>query len=445
MPTLPAAVSVTPTATPPGARDAGAESGEFADLMAGLLGKDAASTDAPVDAATPAAPAVVDPALLVASGAPVAPPVAPPAPDTVEKKDPKLPTPSLPTPGPIERTGPTGGGSRPVDDGGEVPRTYGCTTGVVIKGPRPLGQPAPSGDLPAQQVAPAAQQVAPAQQGATTQQAPVVQQQPAQPGQPGQPGQQAPTASPAGAVTTPRIEATAVAPDAVVSAAAATDLATPADSATTDPLVAPAPAVPQPALPANVAQVAPTAPIVAAAPPAPAPVGPSHIPDQVTAQVFPEIGRLAVRATSAGEGIHRITLNLHPETLGDVRVTLVVRGGELKISIHAANEAGRIMADSIPELRRLLGSAGADAIVAVRDSGAGGATLNTADQGSNRSELDRSGYDAHQQGRDTHGRDARTRDGHIATDGSNSGARGTPPGPLDLVRDIRSAGVDVTV
>ncbi len=396
LPAVPVAVPVTSAGATATTGDPGAESGEFASLMAGLLGEEAPATDPALDAATPLDPAFVDPALLVASGAPVATqaPAAPALPGIV---DTKTPVPPLPTPGPIERTGPVGPGSRPVDDEGEVPRTYGCTTGVVIKGPRA-------------------------------------------PGLPGGP------AAPALSTEVPPKLATngLVAPAAPVPAVAATT-DTAAAAPGIDPLAGTTPAVPQPVVPTAGTQVPPTAPIAAAAPAAPVHAGPSHIPDQVTAQVFPEIGRLAVRASSAGEGIHRITLNLHPETLGDVRVTLVVRGGEMKISIHAANEAGRIMADSLPELRRLLGSAGADAIVAVRDTGAGGATLNTADQGSNRSDLDRSGYDAHQQGRDTHGQDARTRERHIATDGSNSGARGTEPGPPDQVRAIRSAGVDVTV
>ncbi|CAA9401154.1 flagellar hook-length control protein FliK, partial [uncultured Nocardioides sp.] len=202
----------------------------------------------------------------------------------------------------------------------------------------------------------------------------------------------------------------------------------------------PVPALQAPLSAAPAAPPAPVAPVLTA----PVHGGPSHVPDQVTAQVFPEIGRLALRASSAGEGVHRITLNLHPETLGDVRVTLVVRGGEMKVSIHAATEAGRIMADSLPELRRLLTAAGAgDASLAVRDTTAGGATMSSADPGSDRSGPGRSGYDA-QQGRQ-HGQDARMRDGHHATDGSTSGPRGALPGPHDPVRTARPAGVDVTV
>lgn len=413
MPAVPVAVPVTPAGATATVGDAGAESGEFASLMAGLLGEDAPAADPAVDPAAPVDPALVDPALVVASGAPVATPApaAPAVPGTVDTKDPKTPTTPLPTPGPIERTGPAGPGSRPVDDGGEVPRAYGCTTGVVVKGPRTPALPTVPGT-------------------------------PAQPTPVVDTPRQPPVAGPAGATPLPAAPATT---DPAAAADTAVPGAAPATLPAADPMAGTTPAASLPVVPPTGAQVQPTAPIVAAGPSAPVHGGPSHIPDQVTAQVFPEINRLAVRAGSAGDGIHRITLNLHPETLGDVRVTLVVRGGEMKISIHAANEAGRIMADSIPELRRLLGSAGADAIVAVRDTGAGGATLNTADQGSSRSDLDRSGYDAHQQGRDTHGRDARTRDGHIATDGSSSGARGIAPGPPDQVRAIRSAGVDVTV
>ena len=192
------------------------------------------------------------------------------------------------------------------------------------------------------------------------------------------------------------------------------------------------------------AQVAPvTAPAAASAPSPTAAAGPAHIADQVTAQVFPEIGRLAVRASSSGEGIHRITLNLHPETLGDVRVTLAFRNGEMKVNIHAATEAGRMMAESLPELRRLLAQAGAgEALVAVRDTAAGGAVLSSTDQSGSRSDLERSGYGAHAQQRE-HGHDGRPRSGQHATDGSSSGSRQHLP--RDLGRPTRSAGVDVTV
>ncbi|WP_426242320.1 flagellar hook-length control protein FliK [Nocardioides sp. LHG3406-4] len=414
---MPAAPVAVPTPAPAASKagDAAAEPGVFASLMAGLLGEDTAVATGDAGGAGGAATDETDQtvadadSVLVAAAVPVANPaaaaiatpvaVAPAAPGTADSE------------GSTEST--TSTLPQVAADGGvEVTRTYGCTTGMVVKGgPRAPELPGLPGT--------------PGQPAAST-----------QPGQPG--GVPATGPAPEGAGDGTASPGTAQA----VPATAAT--AVPAPATATDPgAAAPATAAPQPVVPnAAVTPPAVTAPLTAAGP---VHAGPHHIPDQVTAQVFPEIGRLAVRASSGGEGIHRITLNLHPETLGDVRVTLSVRGGEMKINIHAATEAGRIMAEGLPELRRLLGHAGADAIVAVRDTGAGGATLSTADQGSNRSDLSRSGYDAHQQQRDAQGRDARTREGHFATDGSNSGPRGSASGPLNQVRASRSAGVDVTV
>ncbi|MCX6400734.1 MAG: flagellar hook-length control protein FliK [Propionibacteriales bacterium] len=87
----------------------------------------------------------------------------------------------------------------------------------------------------------------------------------------------------------------------------------------------------------------------------------------VVTQVFPEITRLV----SSGNGTHRITLTLQPAQLGEVRVTLVVRDGAVRVRM--SGEAGdsvvrQALATGAPELQRMLERAGAtEARVLVRD------------------------------------------------------------------------------
>jgi flagellar hook-length control protein FliK len=424
----PVARAVTPAGAPR-AGDAGAESAEFASLMAGLLGEGAAADTGLVPADAAGDPAGDPAAAPTGNAAPDSPgdPTGDPTGDaalallaaaagqvvtaaagTVDTKVPRVPAAAVPQGHPVVQ------GQPGPQSEGQVPYVHGSAPGSTSTVQALPGQALP-GQAPVAGTGPVAAVAGPATATAPGTTGPVA--------LPAEPGVTAATGEAASA------EVTA----ALAGAARSADQA-PAPAAALQPGVQAAP-------------VSAQAPTALAAPPAVAPVhaGPLHVPDQVTAQVFPEIGRLAVRASSAGEGVHRITLNLHPETLGDVRVTLVVRGGEMKVSIHAATEAGRIMADSLPELRRLLASAGAgDATLAVRDTSANGAAMTSADQGSDRSGPGRTGYDA-QQGHETHDQGARMRDGHHATDGSNRGPRGALPGPHDQARATRPAGVDVTV
>ncbi len=84
----------------------------------------------------------------------------------------------------------------------------------------------------------------------------------------------------------------------------------------------------------------------------------------VTRQVFPEVIRMA----GSGTGPKRVTLRLQPEFLGEVRVVLSTRRGELHVTLAASGDARRALQTGTPELRRLLEAVGSpDARVLVRD------------------------------------------------------------------------------
>lgn len=94
---------------------------------------------------------------------------------------------------------------------------------------------------------------------------------------------------------------------------------------------------------------------------------PKSVERAVVAQVFPEVTRLA----SSGNGTHRITLTLQPAQLGEVRVTLVVRDGTVRVRMSGEAGDGAVrqaLASGAPELQRMLERAGAtEARVLVRD------------------------------------------------------------------------------
>ncbi|MFW6867092.1 flagellar hook-length control protein FliK [Nocardioides sp. CPCC 206347] len=94
---------------------------------------------------------------------------------------------------------------------------------------------------------------------------------------------------------------------------------------------------------------------------------PKSVERAVVAQVFPEVTRLA----SSGNGTHRITLTLQPAQLGEVRVTLVVRDGAVRVRMSGEAGDGAVrqaLATGAPELQRMLERAGAtEARVLVRD------------------------------------------------------------------------------
>jgi flagellar hook-length control protein FliK len=86
----------------------------------------------------------------------------------------------------------------------------------------------------------------------------------------------------------------------------------------------------------------------------------------VTGQVFAEVSRLVSR----GDGTRRITITLQPEALGDVRVVLTVRNGEVHVRMAGSELAQQALAHGAPELHRLLESVGATSSqVVVGDQG----------------------------------------------------------------------------
>lgn len=98
-----------------------------------------------------------------------------------------------------------------------------------------------------------------------------------------------------------------------------------------------------------------------------APAQTTPVERAVAAQVFPEVTRLA----SSGNGTHRITLTLQPAQLGEVRVTLVVRDGAVRVRMSGEAGDGAVrqaLASGAPELQRMLERAGAtEARILVRD------------------------------------------------------------------------------
>jgi flagellar hook-length control protein FliK len=92
----------------------------------------------------------------------------------------------------------------------------------------------------------------------------------------------------------------------------------------------------------------------AAAPAAADPARPA-VPASPAAQVAAPV--IPLRAD--GDGIHRLTVQLHPADLGPVNVLAELRGGDIHLHLAGATEAGReALRAALPELRRELEQAG---------------------------------------------------------------------------------------
>lgn len=127
---------------------------------------------------------------------------------------------------------------------------------------------------------------------------------------------------------------------------------TPRESATTQPIATVAPAAAPAALDTAVS-----------ARPAPPPAPPAM------EQLHPVITRLA---TSGGDGVHRLTVRLHPEELGPVQITVVVRDGAVQVSLTALDDAQAVLQSGTPELRRMLEEAGLPGVDVDVQGGFGG-------------------------------------------------------------------------
>ncbi len=77
----------------------------------------------------------------------------------------------------------------------------------------------------------------------------------------------------------------------------------------------------------------------------------------VADQVWPVVPRLVAR----GDGTHRITLRLHPADLGEVRVTVTVKGGKVDVMLAAGADAREALREGGVSLRSLLEGTGRSA------------------------------------------------------------------------------------
>jgi hypothetical protein len=88
-------------------------------------------------------------------------------------------------------------------------------------------------------------------------------------------------------------------------------------------------------------------------------------PHRVIDQVFSQITQVAGHATQAAQ---RVTVKLNPDNLGEVRIVLTHRQGELHVSLAAGEQARSTLTDGSAELHRLLQTAGhSDSRIVVRD------------------------------------------------------------------------------
>ena len=115
-----------------------------------------------------------------------------------------------------------------------------------------------------------------------------------------------------------------------------------------------APGVPDHA-PAAVAGAAPTAPSPAAAVQSAAPPPSAAPPAPPAAQIAMRIVPLRLEA----DGVHRLTVNLHPADLGPVQVVAEIRNGDVSLQLSGSTDAGTAaLRDSLDNLRRELADAG---------------------------------------------------------------------------------------
>jgi hypothetical protein len=74
----------------------------------------------------------------------------------------------------------------------------------------------------------------------------------------------------------------------------------------------------------------------------------------VLAQVSPALARVVSR----GDGEHRMMLKLHPADLGEVHLTVTVRGNHVDVEIAASPQARDVLREGSAHLRSLLESIG---------------------------------------------------------------------------------------
>jgi hypothetical protein len=113
--------------------------------------------------------------------------------------------------------------------------------------------------------------------------------------------------------------------------------------------------------PATRGPAAPAAAVVAAGPTATTPVaGVAESPPASAPQppVLDQVAPVLSRVVSRGDGEHRMMLKLHPADLGEVHLTVTVRGDQVDVEIAAGSEARELLRDGAGQLRSLLESIG---------------------------------------------------------------------------------------
>lgn len=183
----------------------------------------------------------------------------------------------------------------------------------------------------------------------------------------------------------------------------------------------------------TLASTGPTAPATTAA--AGLPAGLPSLTGVTPTALFTHITQLVAR----GDGVHRISVTLAPEALGEVQVILQARGGEVEVELIARTAQGHaLLADGSSELVRLLEQIGAtDSKVVVRTPEEGSASM----EGHPDSQTETGDDPQH----------ARTRAQQPAMDGTTDpppGGKAAPaslPDSIEPVAHTRTAGVDVTV
>lgn len=180
-------------------------------------------------------------------------------------------------------------------------------------------------------------------------------------------------------------------------------------------------------------------------------------------QVAAAVGDQVARLVSRGDGTRRLTLQLQPAALGDVRVTLTVRDGQVHVALAAGTDAQAALLRDAPELHRLLERVGASQPqIVVRGlpaapavAGAGttaqpdGRPTDQSGAGPSTG-LPSSGQQGGALGPHTggHSQDRRawTPAATSARDGGQPAAGRSDPGrPIDPATRVRTAGVDVSM
>jgi flagellar hook-length control protein FliK len=107
----------------------------------------------------------------------------------------------------------------------------------------------------------------------------------------------------------------------------------------------------------------------AAAPAAPAQPAPPSPPSPPAAQVAQLLGPVL----SGPDGTYSVSLQLYPEELGAVQVEVLLRGGEIRLAMHAPTEAAQAaLRAALPDLRADLAAAGLSATSLSVDDGRSG-------------------------------------------------------------------------